>query len=59
VRKAMAAAGTGGAYLKKVDFELLTNSIDLAGELYISPFTWRLSYVISVETLMVEAKGGS
>jgi hypothetical protein len=48
-------AGAGGL-LRKVEFELIAHSIDLHGELYMSPLTWRLHYVLSIDTLMIESK---
>mmetsp|Transcript_816 Transcript_816/g.1370 ORF Transcript_816/g.1370 Transcript_816/m.1370 type:complete len:992 (-) Transcript_816:209-3184(-) len=45
-----------GAFLKRCDFELVAQAVDFEGEVYISPATWKLYFVISVDTLMIDSK---
>ena len=42
--------------LKQCNFELAAQAVDFQGEVFVSPKTWKLYFVISVDTLMIDSK---
>lgn len=46
----------GNKYLKNCSFDLAAQAVDFQGDVFISPTTWKLYFVISVDTLMIDSK---